>query len=431
MKKSIVLVLAVLLVVGVLAGFGIKGTLAKEHVTVSFLVNQGWVLTAEPELEKQFEAKTGIKIDYQLTPTDQYENVLLTKLNAGELADIFAHQNGKFDIEPQLHITKTGVDLSNEDWVKRMDKGAIEHDSVNGKLYGFTLWDVSPTFPIVYNKDIFAKLGLKVPTNYAEFKNCCQKILDAGITPIYQPGAAGWPIPLWLLNIGQRYEDATPGFNDALNQNKTTVASNALMKANLTQFQEMAQLGFFGKNYLSDEWSGIEKGMASGKYAMVMNCLSEPDQIHAAYPDVKASSFGFFVNPLADNQIIDAGAQGPTRFIYSGSKYIKEAKQYFSFLAQPKNLQYILDKDKTRLNLCFSGLKDKYTPAAKEFMSRYKKVGTYMQIQVKYLNPQWMDIEKDEVAMFLGKMTPEQVLQNIDKRRAQQAQAAKDPYWPQ
>jgi raffinose/stachyose/melibiose transport system substrate-binding protein len=426
MKKRMVLVLAVMLIVAASACAEGK---AEGKVTVSFLVNQGWVLTAEPELAQKFEAKTGIKIDYQLTPTDQYENVLLTKLNAGELADIFAHQNGKFDMDPQLHIVKNGVDLSGEDWVKRMDPGAIEHDSVNGKLYGQTLWDFSPTFPIVYNKDIFAKLGLKVPTNYAELKIVCQKLLDAGITPIYEPVADGWPVNLWFLDIGEVYEAATPGLENNLNQNKATFAGNALMRTCLEQMQEMAQLGFFGKNYLSDQWSGIEKALGTGKYAMVMDNLSTPDQIHKAYPDVKAESFGFFENPLADNQILDKGAQGPTRFIFSGSKYIKQAKQYFSYLAQTENLQYLLDNDQTKLDLCFAGLKNKYTPAVKEFIAMYPKSGTYMQIQVKYLNPQWMDTVKDQVALMMGKMTPDQVLKGIDERRAQQAQAAKDPFW--
>ncbi len=427
MMKRVVAILAALLVVGTAGAFA--GGKAEAKPVVGFLVNQGWVLTVEPELEKKFEAQTGIKIDYQLTPTDQYENVLLTKLNAGEVPDIWAHQNGKFDLDPQMHIVKNGVDLSGEDWVKRMDPGAVEHDSVNGKLYGLTLWDFSPTFPIIYNKDIFAKLGLSVPTTYAEFKSVCQKLLAAGITPIYEPVADGWPIVLWLLDIGQAYEAATPGLEDNLNQNKATYAGNVSMKANLTEFQEMAQQGFFGKNYLSDQWSGIEKALGTGKYAMVMDNLSTPDQIHKAYPDVKAETFGFFVNPLADNQIVDRGPQGPTRFISSHSKYIKEAKQYFSFLAQTENLQYMLDNDQTKLDLCFTGLKNKFTPAVKEFLARYPKVGTYMQIQVKYVNPQWMDIAKDEVSLFLGKLTPDQVLQNIDKRRTDQAQAAKDPNW--
>ena len=47
------------------------------------------------------------------------------------------------------------------------------------------------------------------------------------------------------------------------------------------------------------------------------------------------------------------------------------------------------------------------------------------------MNPQWIDIGKDMVAMFTRQETPHQVLVNTDMRRTQEAQAAKDPAWQQ
>lgn len=404
---------------------------AKKAVTITFLVNQGWVLEGELDLAEQFEEETGIHVDYQLTPSEQYENVILTKLNAGELPDMFAHQNGKFDIEPQLHVTKNAVDLSNEDWVSRMDPGAIEHDSVDGvgPLYGLTLWDFTPTFVISYNKDIFEQLGLSIPTNYAEFKNVCQTALDAGITPIYQPGGSVWPITLWFLDIGAVYEAATPGLFDALNNNTAVCAGNETMRTLLAQFQEMAQLGFFGEDWLSDEWGGFTEAMASGRCAMNLNNLSAPLAINEAYPDVAMETFGFFVRPLADNQILCQGPQGPTRFINTASPYIDECKEYFSYLAQTEHLQFMLDQETTKLHLCFDGVKDKYSPVVKEFIARYPETGIYMQIQVKYMNPQWIEISNDIISMCLDEMTPDEVLENIDERRAEQAEAAGNPDW--
>ena len=48
---------------------------------------------------------------------------------------------------------------------------------------------------------------------------------------------------------------------------------------------------------------------------------------------------------------------------------------------------------------------------------------------MKYYNPAWMDIGADMSAMFLDEMTPEEVLEDIDKLRAEQAAAAADEYW--
>ena len=55
--------------------------------------------------------------------------------------------------------------------------------------------------------------------------------------------------------------------------------------------------------------------------------------------------------------------------------------------------------------------------------------GVVYQTEVNYVNPQWMDIGKDITAMFTGQQTPADVLANVDKRRADLAEAAKDPAW--
>ncbi|MBK8050681.1 MAG: hypothetical protein IPK16_28390 [Anaerolineales bacterium] len=64
-------------------------------VTLTYMASQGWIKDAELELAKKFEEQTGIHIDYQIIPADQYFSVLKTKLNAGEATDIFGGQSGK------------------------------------------------------------------------------------------------------------------------------------------------------------------------------------------------------------------------------------------------------------------------------------------------------------------------------------------------
>lgn len=59
--------------------------------------------------------------------------------------------------------------------------------------------------------------------------------------------------------------------------------------------------------------------------------------------------------------------------------------------------------------------------------------GTVYQTEVNYANAQWMDFDKDLTAIFTGAQTPEDVLRNVDKRRANLVAAAKDPPrapWP-
>ncbi len=202
------------------------------------------------------------------------------------------------------------------------------------------------------------------------------------------------------------------------------------MLASLTELKEMYDLGFFGSNALSDAFSDRTKAIASGKVAMTLMQSAFPNDLNHDYPDSNLDDCGVFVIPLADNQLLNVNPAGPTHFIYSGSQHIAEAKQYFDFLTQPENLQYYLDNEPQFLTLPFPGVKTKFSPELQAFMDAHKDArGVVYQTEVNYVNPQWMDIGKDITAMFTGAQTPADVLANVDKRRADLAEAAKDPAW--
>ncbi len=405
---------------------------APSKVTLTVMASQGWIKDAELELAKKFEAETGIHVDYQIIPADQYFNVLKTKLNAGEAADIFGGQSGKSDLKVQYDVEKNAVDLTAEEWTKRHDPLALDQVSLNGKVYGIEIWDTiaSNYFVINYNKEIFQKLGISVPQSYAEFKAACEKIKAAGIVPIYEPISDGWHHVLWFPMIGPRFEELNPGLAEQLNANKVKFADNKTMLTALQQLNELYKAGYFGDNALSDTFADTNKVLASGKYAMALTTLTAPISIEKDY-GVKAATFSFFPIPLVDNKLAPAHPAGPSKFIYARSKHIAEAKQYLAFLARPDNLQYLLDNTPDFASLTFSGLKDKWTAEQKEFLQTYPAKTIVYQDAVTYVNPQWMDMGKDIVAMFTGTLTPEGMLKNIDQRRADMAKAAKDPAWAQ
>jgi raffinose/stachyose/melibiose transport system substrate-binding protein len=400
-------------------------------VTLTYMASQGWITDAELELAKKFEEETGIHVDYQIIPADQYFSVLKTKLNSGEATDIFGGQSGKTDLQVQYDVEKNAVDLSGEEWVSRHDPLSLEMVSLNGKVYGAEIWDTiaSNYFIVVYNKDIFAEQGLSVPSTYAEFKDVCLALKDAGINPIYQPISDGWHHVLWFPMVGPRFEELNPGLAEQLNANEVKFAEVPVMVEAMTQLKELYDLGCFGDNALSDAFADANAKLASGEYAMGVTTLTAPVSIETDYPDVPAQTFGFFPMPLADNMLAPAHPAGPSKFIYSGSPHIAEAKQYLAFLTAPENLQYVLDNSPEFAALNFSGLTAKWTPEQQEFLDSYPAKSIVYQDAVNYLNPQWMDIGKDMVAMFTGAMTPEEVLASIDQRRADMAKTANDPAW--
>jgi len=399
--------------------------------TITYIASQNWVLDSEMELAKQFESETGVHVDFQIIPSDQYFNVLQTKLDAGgEGVDIFGGQSGKTDIKLQLNVEKNAVPLTDQEWVKRMDPLSVEQISLDGVTYGLTIWDtVGGSWVLVYNKALFADNGVGVPTTYAEFAAACQTLKDAGVTPIYEPFADGWHHVLWFLEMGPVYEAANPGLAENLNTNKTKFADDPTMLTALTQLKEIYDKGYFGDDALSNEFANTEAAMSSGKYAMTVNRFGLPSQIHTAYPDVPEDNYGFFVIPLADNQIWNVNPAAPSKFIYSGSKNIEAAKAYFEFLTRPENLQYMLDNEPQFAMLNFADVKAELTADQQAFIDTYKKQGTVYQTAVNYVNPQWMDVGQDLAALVTNAMTPADVLASIDQRRTDMAETAGDEAW--
>ena len=112
MKKILALALALIMLLSVAALVH-----ADEGVTITYMASQDWVQDAEMELAEKFTEKTGIKVDFQIIPSDQYTTLLMTKLQTGEQLDLFGSQAGKSDIVTQLNVEKNAVDLSGEAWV--------------------------------------------------------------------------------------------------------------------------------------------------------------------------------------------------------------------------------------------------------------------------------------------------------------------------
>ena len=401
----------------------------KEDITISYMASQDWVQEAEMELGKKFTEETGIKIDYQIVPSDQYYNLLMTKINAGEATDLFGSQSGRFDIQTQLNVEKNAVDLSNESWANNVDSLAAEELTVDGVLYGQPVQDLSAVWAIAYNKEIFSDLGLSIPTNYEEFKQVCNAILEAGKTPIYECVSDGWHHTLWFPEAAVQAEVLNAGLFDKLNNNEARLADDPTMKLILEQIKEMVDLGYWGDNYMSNTYDDAATKIASGDYVMTIANQGFGVEVNNVDSNFSVDNIGYFVIPLADNQTLNMNPSGPSRFIYSGSKNIEAAKKYLEFLATEESLEYLTDNVPKFNKLPFSNAPSKYSDVIQEFYDRYNSSGTVLQTAVKYVNPQWMDMGTYISALLLDEMTPEEILETIDKSRDDQARVANDEAW--
>ena len=427
MKKILAMILALVMVFALCAG----GMAYAATTTITLMASQDWIEDAEQDLGAAFEKETGIHVDYQIIPSDQYYDVLMTRLNSGEGSDIFMTQSG-FAIATSYKVQDNAVPLEGEPWFDSYSIFSKQQTSVDGVVYGMTYFDTTTDYYMVYNKKLFEQAGIEaVPTTFDEYMEDCQKLMDEGIIPFYECTADGWHHVMWFCEVGGRFAELDPDIVDKLNNNEVTFAETEMFKTCLEQIKAMADAGYFGDNYQSDEYAGMAVALGSGEYAMTM---AKPGTIQeiadASDGEYTADDFGMFYVPTLDNQVLNVHPVGPTRFVYSGAEHPDEAKQYLAYISTPESLQYMIDNEPKVENYPFdAGQTPAYSQATRDFVDGAEKRGTVFQDAIKYLNPQWFDFGQDIIAYLNGDMEVEEVLENVDARRVDQATAAGDEAW--
>ena len=148
-----------------LAGAGF----AADPVTLTYFVddNPTNVATAEG-LKAAFEKENpDIKIDIETHPGgSEGDNLVKTRLATGEMSDVFRYNAGS--LFRALNPPQNMLDLSNEPYISNIIDSFKPVVSVDGKIYGVPE-EAAMGGGILYNRKIYADLGLSVPKSWAEF----------------------------------------------------------------------------------------------------------------------------------------------------------------------------------------------------------------------------------------------------------------------
>ena len=105
-----------------------------------------------------------------------------------------------------------------KDWYSKFTTGIFERMTYDGKIYAIPVNFAAAL--VFYNTELFQKAGVTVPTTYDEWLTTCQKLKDAGITPI--TCSAGTP---WCLSMIAGYLcDRSGGPNNLADVNAGKIA---------------------------------------------------------------------------------------------------------------------------------------------------------------------------------------------------------------
>lgn len=173
-----------------------------------------------------FTAKTGIKVNYITVPTgDVVTKLLLACQTKSSTNDVV-----QFDSQHVTALASAGcldeVGLravaSSEYQDSRIPSQLKAYGTYNGKRLGIPL--STEPYILWYRKDLYAKLGLKVPKTWTQYASNAKKCSDAGYFGSaipYGPAAAAYRIGAMIHNYGGAFFDSStfqPTFDSAKSQ---------------------------------------------------------------------------------------------------------------------------------------------------------------------------------------------------------------------
>ena len=139
-------------------------------------------------------AKTAVGVGFTQSPypdTNAFQAAVRAALPTDKAPDLFTWWSTyrmKDLIDESLVADMTDL------WNKHKDEypqGLRDAFTFNGKVYGLAY--VVEYWGVWYNKDVFAKYNLKVPTTWDEFLKVCETLKKNKVTPMLQSVQGRWP----------------------------------------------------------------------------------------------------------------------------------------------------------------------------------------------------------------------------------------------
>ncbi|OMF38073.1 hypothetical protein BK133_03595 [Paenibacillus sp. FSL H8-0548] len=220
-----------------------------------------------PRLVK--EKFPNITLEVQKLPDDQYNTSIRTKLAAGQGPDIFTvfPKNSSGGVND---FARAGflADLSDLTFWDKFAQGAKDDMSYEGENYAMTTGIAY--LGTYYNKEMLEKVGVtEFPQDWNSFLELCQKLLDAGITPIVMGDKDPWVIQFGMYQLAANvvYPDEMD-FDVKLQAGENALTDPKWVKT-IEMYQELYTKGYVAKNSLGLGSAQANQLFIDGQAAMI------------------------------------------------------------------------------------------------------------------------------------------------------------------
>ncbi len=220
-------------------------------------------VTGWTNLLAEYRKKTGVEIQFKPVNPPDYNATLRLQLESGTGPDLMFARS--YDTGNELFKLGHFADVSA---LKGLKENFTEGNrspwmTKDGKSFAIPLFAVVQS--VYYNKDIFDKLGLKIPATWEDFLAACDTIQKAGYTPVANGLAEEWDInECFMMGILPAFTGGRDG-RLAYEAGKTPFNDPKMVKA----FQAMADVAKYApRGFEALTYNDSNALFATGKAAM-------------------------------------------------------------------------------------------------------------------------------------------------------------------
>lgn len=248
--------------------------------------------------------ESGYTVSSVPVQNDNYKEKLVIAMSSGECPDMYiSWSGGPMNEYIESGYAKPITDLfNNSELPDRLMDASIEQAKYKDDIYAIPYMNISIS-GIYYNKEMFEKYNLEVPTTISELEKVCNTLVENGVTPFALANGPKWTGSMYFMNLAARYGGLDP-FQAAV-AGEGSFEDECFIKAGET-IQDWVEKGYFpeGCNSLSED-DGQARQMLYQETAAMTLAGSWYTSMMQQDSKEFAAKMGWFAFPAADGSDAD------------------------------------------------------------------------------------------------------------------------------
>ncbi len=343
-RKVLSVILTLSLSLGLLAGCGasaedssgnaentVTNTKGKTEQKLSILMAKPDDMDAISNAFSVFEKKYAVNVEVEQTPGgDDGENIIKIRIATNSLPDILMSSVGAKlqELAPEENL----IDIKGESFLDNIDSGYIKAVTINGGVFGVPV-STSNVAGVYYNKKLYEKLDLSIPTTWNEFLNNCEKIKKSGNDPIVAPYENVGLSQIPFLGNYYYVQKEFPNFAEDYTANKVSLSNTEVFVRGFGKMYDVVKKGYLNEDYLSTSNEDAASMLAEGTAAHFIIRSNILGVIATQNPEA-INDIGFFPLPDKDASVRGVTTWMPPAFVITQNASSPElAKKLFGFVA--------------------------------------------------------------------------------------------------